>query len=274
AGKGLAVIEISIPFSNEEHVYRREHDHLESASSQSRMFSGRAAHSSDPKGGDNAIMKMLEYLSQLPEGIAVLDLDGGIGYNTIPAKAVLEIDTVAGFKDPILPKISRLYSSLRALEQELLNFREDGFSPAHPTINMGTIRTFENEVRITGSVRLPPSVTDVIYEGWMRGLESAVGDVGATFRVKDYRKGFSTLPEAEFVTEAGRLLSGLGYEGMPVKSTSASEASVFSRHGIDCLLFGPGMSVGNSHAPNECVKISELRAATDFYRKALERFST
>lgn len=272
AGKGLAILEISIPFSAQELTYRRDHDLLESASSQSRMFSGKAAHSSDPKGGDNAIMKMLEYLAQLPDGIAVMDLDGGINYNSVPASALLEIDTVAGFKDPILPKISRLYVSLRELETDLSRFTEDGFDPPHPTVNMGMIRTDDNGVRITGSVRLPPSVTDSDYEGWMRKLESAVHAAGATFRVKDYRKGFNTAPDSEFVRGAQSVLSAMSLDSTLRKATMASEASVFSRHGIECLMWGPGQSVGNSHAPNESVKTSDLRTAIEVYKKLMERF--
>jgi acetylornithine deacetylase/succinyl-diaminopimelate desuccinylase-like protein len=253
-------------------VYRRDHDLLESASSQSRVFSGKAAHSSDPKGGENAIMKMLEYLAHLPEGIAIMDLDGGINYNSVPASAVLEIDTVAGFHDPILPKISRLYTSLKELESDLSQFTEQGFDPHHPTVNMGMIRTSDNDVRITGSVRLPPSVTDAVYEGWMKKLESAVKSVGATFRVKDYRKGFNTSPESEFVKGAQGVLTAMGLDAALAKATMASEASVFSRHGIECLMWGPGQSVGNSHAPNESVKIGDLRTAIEVYKKLIERF--
>ena len=58
-------------------------------------------------------MKMLDYLEQLPEGIAVMDLDGGISYNAVPSSAVLEIDIMGGFQDPIVPKISAIYEALR-----------------------------------------------------------------------------------------------------------------------------------------------------------------
>jgi len=272
AGQGMAVLEISIPFSDQERDYRRDHDLLESASTQSRMFGGKAAHSSDPSSGENAIMKMLAYLAQLPEGIAVMDLDGGINYNSVPAAAVLEIDTVAGFTDPILPKISKMYQSFAELAAELREFRDEGFHPPHPTMNLGMIRTFDTDVRITGSCRLPPSVRDVTYEAWMKKLEKAVQAVGATFRVKDYRKGFATDPSLEFVVESQRILGAMGLNADLEKITMATEASVFSRLGIECLVWGPGQSVGNSHAPNESVNISDLRTASEFYKRLMERF--
>lgn len=272
AGTGLAVVEIAIPFSEEERAYRRDHDLLESMSTQSRMFTGKAAHSSDPQAGENAIMKMMEYLSHLPDGIAVMDLDGGIDYNTVPENALLEIDTVAGFKDPILPKISHIHAGLKALEVELKAFREEGFDPPHPTMNLGMVRTYQQEVRITGSCRLPPSVTDATYENWMRKLGAAVQRVGATFRVKDYRKGFTTHAESQFVKGAQEILGKMGLNAQPQKLAVATEANVFSRLGIECLVWGPGQSVGNSHAPNENIRISDLRTATEFYKQLIERF--
>lgn len=272
AGEGLAVIEVSVPFSEEERIYRRDHDLLESASTQSRMFKGRAAHSSDPSSGENAIMKLFEYLAQLPDGIAIMDLNGGINYNSVPSHAMLEIDTVAGFKEPVLPKITKFYQSFLKLEAELKEFREDGFTPPYPTANLGMVRTSGADVRITGSVRLPPSVTDVVYEGWMKKLESAVQSVGATFRVKDYRKGFATPSESDFVLQSQAILKEMGLGAAPRKMSVATEASVFSRLGVECLVWGPGQSVGNSHAPNESIKIGDLRTATDFYKRVLERF--
>lgn len=266
AGKGLAVIEISIPFSDEERAYRREHDLTESSSSQSRMFSGK------PVDGESAITRMLSYLAQLPEGIALMDLDGGVSYNSIPIHGILEIDTVAAFKDPIVPKISRVFSRAKELERELKEFHEEGFDPPYPTVNLGMVRTSEAEVRFTGCCRLPPSVTDSVYEGWMKKLEMAVQSVGATFRVRDYRKGFQSDSGSEFARSTQSILGELGLDSKPQKITVATEASVLGRLGIECLVWGPGQSVGNSLAPNESIKISDLTTAIRFYGRCVERF--
>lgn len=271
-GTGLAVVEIMIPFSQEEIEYRRDHDLNESTSTQSRIFTGKAAHSSDPGAGQNAIMIMLEYLTQLPEGIAVMDLDGGHNNNSVPAHAILEIDTVAGFKDPILPKISRIYRSLLDLQEELRGFVEPGFNPPHPTMNIGRVRSDEDGIVLSGSCRLPPSVTDAIYEGWMKKLAEAVQQVGATFRVKDYKRGFTSHPQTEFVQGAQSVLAEMGLNSELHKLAQTTEANVFHRMGAECLVWGPGQSVGNSHAPNECINIVDLRQATEFYTRLLERF--
>ena len=116
AGKGMALVEISIPFSEEERAYRRDHDLMESSTTQSRMFSSKAG------AGENAVMKMFAYLSQLPDGIALMDLNGGIDHDSVPLNAVLEIDMVAGFQDPILPKILRFLQVCKSSKLNCASF--------------------------------------------------------------------------------------------------------------------------------------------------------
>lgn len=273
-GQGLAVVEISIPFSQEEINYRKQHDLMESSSTQSRMFSGKAAHSSDPKLGENAIVKMLEYLVQLPEGLAIMELDGGISFNSVPSTAVLEIDMVAGFKDPIVPKISNILKAAREVEKEfILHGKEyNGKQGATPTMNIGEIRTYDDQVRVTGSCRMPHSVSERAYEGWMRRLGEACESQGATFHVKDYKKSFKVSDSSEFLKSCSEILEEMKMDQAPSKISVSTEASVFTRLGIECLVFGPGESVGNSHAPNERVKVKDLEKAVEFYKRAIERF--
>jgi acetylornithine deacetylase/succinyl-diaminopimelate desuccinylase-like protein len=266
AAQGLAVIELFVPFSEEEKDYRRRHDIQESSSSQSRMFAAKI------ETGESAILKMLSYLGQLPSGIAVMDMDGGISSNSVPASAVLEIDVMAGFHDPIVPKLSSVHTALQAVEKQLGEFRDERFQPPHPTMNVGTIRTTEDGVTLTGCCRLPPTVTDQVYEQWMTVLREACQANGATFRVRDYRKGFESSPKGELATAAMETLRLLGLSDAPRAFTGATEASVFSRWGTECIVWGPGQSVGNSQAPNESIKIKDLERAVDFYRRFLQRF--
>ncbi|MEO0335843.1 MAG: M20/M25/M40 family metallo-hydrolase, partial [Pseudomonadota bacterium] len=138
AGQGLAVVEISIPFSQEEMDYRKEHDLMESSSTQSKMFAGKAAHSSRPQLGENAIVKMLDYLTQSPSGLAIMDLDGGVNFNSVPDTAVLEIDLVAGFREPIVPKISEVLKRAKEVESQFKAFSSEPLEA--PTMNIGICR--------------------------------------------------------------------------------------------------------------------------------------
>ncbi len=262
AGQGLAVLEVSIPFSDEEARYREHHDETESSSSQSKIFVGKAAHSSEPGLGENAIVKMLEYLAQLPSGIAIMDLDGGNSDNRVPESAVLEIDVVSSFRDPIVPKLAQITKVFRHMEQIIKN--------EMASLNIGTIRTFPDQIRVTGSCRLPPTVTNDVYESWISTIRSECAQVGATFSVRDYKAAFNTDTGAKVVQAGSRALKATGMECVLAPVKTSTEANVFSRFGVECLVIGPGQGVGNSHAPNENVKIEELHRAIQFYRHVIK----
>ena len=271
AGKGFAVVDIEIPFSREELDFRREHDTNERSSSQSKIFLGKSAHSSSPQHGESAILKMLQYLSKLPDGIAVMELDGGVNFNTVPAQGVLEFDMAGGLKDTIATKITHLSRAIEELEKDFLNYPDSAFTPEYPTLNIGMVRTHDDHIKFSGCCRIPPSVNQQIYEGWMDKLRTACAATGSVFRVTEYKQPFRSSLETPFAKACQAQLSELNLPTECGTQSVTNEANVFSRLGIECLVIGPGLGVGNSHSPEEHVKLSQLEAATEFYVGIMRR---
>lgn len=270
AGQGMAVVEIRIPFTAEEIRYRLSHDNLESVTTQSKIFTGRAAHSSNPSIGENAIFKMLDYLAQLPKGLAVMDLDGGVSYNTVPATAVMEIDIVGTLESSIVERVTHVVTALRRLESKMREFSSEGFDPPHPTINLGTIRTEQDHIQLSGSCRMPPTVRDEDYQGWIARIQKDCSEIGGIFSVRDYKAGFRATPDSAALRAAKKAVIGLGLDGQLMPVGTSTEANVFSRFGVDCIVLGPGQGVGNSHAPNESVKLDELQSAVELYQALIK----
>lgn len=273
AGKGFAAVEIEIPFSDEEKELRAEHDVSDASTTQSRMFVGKAAHSSAPQAGESAILKMIDYLTKLPDGLLLMEMEGGINYNTVPSNAVLEIDTVANVRETIGSKIGRIMKAIASVEKDFLNYADDGFDPAVPTLNIGQVRTYEDIVKFKGCCRLPPSVSNETYEKWMETLRLACAEAGGVFRITEYKQPFRTDPSSPLVEVCQRVLRDIGLPADYGAQSVANEANVFSRFGIPCVVVGPGRGVGNSHAPNEHVRIDQLHQAVRFYRGVIERVS-
>jgi acetylornithine deacetylase/succinyl-diaminopimelate desuccinylase-like protein len=271
SGKGFAGVEIEIPFAAEEKEFRAQHDRGDGTTSQSRVFIGKAAHSSSPQMGDSAISKMLDYMTKLPEGLAVMEIEGGTSFNTVPAHAVLEFDIVGALKESIGTKITSIFRAIAEVEKRFRDYPDAAFIPPEPTLNIGQIRSFEDFVKISGCVRLPPTVTDQVYEEWMTILKKACFDMGAVFRVTDYKQPFRTGDQEPLVRICEEELVKLGRSPRSGTQAVANEANVFSRFGVTCVVVGPGQGVGNSHAPNEHVKIKELEDAVRFYRGVIER---
>lgn len=271
AAKGFAGVEIDIPFTAEEKEFRERHDSGDGATSQSRVFMGKAAHSSVPQMGESAISKLFEYLEKLPQGLAVMEIEGGISYNTVPAHAVLEIDMVGELRESMASHLSRIASAIAEVQRRFQSHADSAFDPPEPSLNVGMIRTYSDYIRLSGCVRLPPSVSDEIYEEWMEILRKACLEIGADFRVTDYKQPFRTPASESLVQVCQQELNQLGRSPDCTAQSVTTEANVFSRFGIASVVIGPGRGVGNSHAPNEHVKIDELHEAVRFYKGVLQR---
>lgn len=272
AAKGFANVEIRIPFSEEEMEYRKEHNLRESTTTQSKLFTGKAAHSSTPHLGESAIIKMMEYLMMLPDSVNVMEIDGGNSFNTVPSHAFLEIDLISSASEPISKKIASIYRAVKALELEFLEHKDNDFYPSTPTLNIGLIRTNEDDIQISGTCRIPPVITHEVYENWMDQLRQVCERNGATFRVNDYKKPFRTERNSILVKGCLDELRALGLKDAPITQASTNEASIFSRIGVDCVCFGPGKREGNLHTPDEHVSLKDLESAISFYKKVIERF--
>lgn len=270
-GMGLATVDIFIPFDEQEKNYRETHDLMESSSTQSKIFYGKAAHSSDPQSGECAISLALEYLAQLPAGVAIMDLDGGINDNSVPPQAFLEIDFVGDLQSPTSQKLVKVYQRIKDLKEKMRHHKDSRFAPQHATLNFGTIRTHSNGVHISGSCRIPPSVEDQVYREWMGWVGLVCQEQGGTFSIRDYRRGFDS-SDSDFVSEVCQINAGLGLSRELKALATTTEASVFSKLGIPCVAYGAGLGLGNSHAPNEKVKLSDLQKSVQFYRACMERF--
>ncbi len=273
AGNGFAHVEIQLPFEEDEADYREDHNLRENSSTISKTFSGKSAHSANPERGESAVIKMLSYLSQLPEDLAIMEIDGGVNANTVPAQAFLEIDPFSGFRLPMAKKLNHVFAAVQRLESEFLFHRDLDFSPPHPTLNLGSVRTRDYGIEIMGTVRIPPGITNETYEAWMQKFRAECQRVGGDFRVSDYKRPYRTDANGNFT----RTLRGIAKDqGLPVETgthSSTNEASLFHRVGIECVSFGPGVREGNIHTPEERVRIEDLRRAVDFYDGLMARMS-
>lgn len=270
AGKGFASVEIEVPFSDAEKQLRDQHLRGESVLSQSRIFS----RGKEPDG--NAIQKLFEALEKLPSNISILEIEGGVNFNTPAAQAVLEIDTASTLAREDLPhliaqKLIRIRAAIRKVEERFELFPDEEFAPAVATINIGIVRTYEDFVKLVGCVRLPPTVKNEEYEEWMSVLRDACEKEDGSFRIGDYKAPFRCDIESPFLKTIDEVLVKLGINAPHSTQVVANEANVFTKFGIETMVWGPGQGVGNSHTPHECVKLADLAIAIEFYREMIKR---
>lgn len=272
SGKGFATVEIDIPIGEDEKKYKHVKQTSESTSTQTKVFSGKAAHSSTPHLGESAALKLFEYLSKMPDNVVIIEIDAGTRVNMIPNQAMVELDVAASLPEPTIKKINFLYQMMRNVESQMRDVIDPAFQPPHSTLTIGILRTFEDKIRIGGSCRILPNVKQDDYEKWMSMIQEACAKVGAEFRMQDYKRPFRTQENSAFVKAAQSELQKLGLNSECRSLASTNEASLFSRIGVECLCLGAGLREGNVHTANEHVKIKDLEIATHFYQKMIERF--
>lgn len=272
AAKGFATVEMRIPFSQEEIEYKKIKSSSESTSTQTKIFSGKSAHSSTPHLGDSSATKLFEYLTKMPDNVVIVDIDAGTRLNMIPSQAMVELDVAASFKEPVIKKINYLFHAMNNVQIEMQSIKDFQFEPQFSTISVGIIRTFEDHILIGGSCRILPNVKQEEYEKWMQMISVACEKVGAEFRLQDYKRPFRTDENSVLIKGALAELEKLGHKSECMSLASTNEASLFSRVGIECICIGPGLREKNVHTANEHVEIKHLEVMTSFYQKMIERF--
>lgn len=194
---------------------------------------GKAAHSSKPHLGINAITAMSRVVLSLQEDHELLQSDahpllgpatcnvgviqGGVQVNFVPDEAVIEIDRRLLPGEEVEPVLAHYQTLLDALMKE----RPDVIAEMEkPMLQDWSFQTDEN----APLVRLARDV--------LRGMNRDDGVCGVPF---------------------------------------GSDASKFSRLGIPTILFGPG-SIDQAHAAVEYVECAEVEAAQAFYAQIARRF--
>lgn len=272
ASKGFAVVEIRIPIETDEQQYILDRGMAESTSTQTKIFSGQAAHSSTPHLGDNAINKMLDYLQKMPENMVLIEADGGTRFNMIPNQAMVEIDLAAHIKNTTLQKLNRIYTALLEVQNDMKFSTDKEFEPHHSTLSIGILRTHPDSILLGGSCRILPHVTQEQYEKWMSKIQKVCEEYGAQFRITDYKRPFRTSENSILVKTAQNILEKMGLDSKCISLASTNEASLFSRVHIECICIGAGVREGNVHTAEEHVKLEDLEKATAFYQQMIERF--
>lgn len=272
AAKGYAVVEIRIPISPEEQKYKISRNLAESATTQTKLFSGKSAHSSTPHLGENAIQNMLEFLQKMPENMVLIEADGGTRLNMIPSQAMIELEMVSYVKNLCLIKLNKIYRVLKEVENDMKQFQDKEFEPNFSTLSVGIIRTNEDNLLLGGSCRILPNINQEQYEAWMAKIQQVCEECGAQFRITDYKKPFRTNENSVLVKTAQSILEKMGLATQCKTLASTNEASLFTRLNIECICIGAGVREGNVHTPEEHIKINDLEKATHFYEQMVERF--
>ncbi|HET7789026.1 MAG TPA: M20/M25/M40 family metallo-hydrolase [Myxococcales bacterium] len=252
-------------------------------------FAGKAAHSSTPHLGDNAIAKALAWVKS--SGSPVVAARGGTGTNVVPASCTLEVPAPREKGEPQpaevrflpprppSPNLWRALATASALEelwQEVLpGGADDRFDPAGAVGGLNVLEGADAAVSIQLDARLLPQHDgDALIEAFTRAAKSWIdrlgqGELEFVAQVERNASGMALSPEAPLVKSVGKVLAAAGLDPSPQAKPTSTEAGVFARKGCEAIVFGPGRSTGNAHTPNERIEMAQLEKACDLYESLL-----
>ena len=294
AHKGYAVVVCTITDLNPPQVEKQAVREL--------AFEGKAAHSSTPHLGDNAIHRALQWAHEV--GAPVLSADGGASANTVPALCTLlvpvasaeeshganvhEVEASSG------PDLLRAMQTAGALEElwislvhKLLPASDPRFDPPGAVGGLNILKSIEEKaapgatrgratVRATMDARLlPQHDPETLLVTFMAAAEAWVQRTGRgelSLRVEITRNagGMSLGDHAPLLVRVSDTLARLGLDPTAKAKPTSTEAGVFARAGCEAIVIGPGRSTGNAHTANERIEIAQLVRAVDLYESLLE----
>jgi acetylornithine deacetylase/succinyl-diaminopimelate desuccinylase-like protein len=251
-------------------------------------FTGRAAHSSTPALGINAIAAALYALSSHPK-VRVASIAGGTAVNVVPAhcEAIVAGELAhtlgAGARSggdcgefipaEVIAALSQFIAALAEFASRT-GPAEPDYAPPTLTWNPGVIGTAADSVTLDFELRPPPSLAlDAVRRGVdeiAKRLTAGAPNVDISLSELRANPGFRSPAESETVELAIAALARAGLTPKTGVKAGCTEAGIYAGAGLVPVVIGPGPSVGVIHAPNEYNLLAEVDGAIRFYRALLE----
>lgn len=223
---------------------------------------GRAAHSSTPNLGINALSKLLKLVDAKKLGLHAVY--SGTNSNRVPESARALVSERAGRATrDILKFVGRVEKIVAGFAQK----RDRAFSPSMTTVSWNLATTTEGRLTLIFDVRTLPQIDSAKLRA---KIEAALPSGGR------WESIFVDLPlagskDSRLIQCAQGALKSIGVKPRIKTKASSTEAAVYHHHGAQAFVFGPGISVGNVHKPNEHNLLSQIRTATRFYQELLKQ---
>lgn len=258
---GRIRMRISLPFSESEKKIRLKHDEIENSSSQSQYFNSKTQEDSRSVWQRNAIVQSFEFLTNLPEQIVILDLEGGKDMSSEPRSTLLEFDLANNVEQPMSVKLRKLYAHIADLNSEFERATNTTYEPHSPQINFGRVTCDFDQIEIFGECVFPPGLQEEISDKWMQALREQITALGGDSKILSQR--------FPYMYEGPESLLGLTHsickQQMPRSLAYTTEADLFKLAGYNPLIYGPG-DLTQLFKANECVDLEALDKAEEFYR--------
>jgi acetylornithine deacetylase/succinyl-diaminopimelate desuccinylase-like protein len=226
--------------------------------SRQRSFQGKAAHSSTPALGENAIEKALA-----DPLLGAVSLRGGQGANSVPSSCEVELGD--GPATLPLESMRKAVAAWHSLVSALRPDSDGRFAPASTVSNLGWARAENGRAELLLDARLLPGHDPA---GLAATFGEAVRALGGSVSFERENPAVWTDPAGDLVQAARRVSQALDLNDAPQTKATNTEAAAFA--GLcEAIVFGPGISSGNAHCANEFTLLPQVARAIDWYDRLI-----
>ena len=177
--------------------------------------------------------------------------------------------------DALFPCVLEMVNFFRDLSGELEGKSNPSFDPPGSTVNFSMVKQRPSGVDLYFDLRLLPQESpEEIEKRILKGIQSVAARYSSLniLSVKErLNPGLNTSPDSAFIKLCTEAMTTAGMDVALAKTSTSTEAALFSQAGYESIAFGPGTSTGNSHSPNEFNLSEDIEKATLFYQKVIER---
>jgi len=252
AHKGHLIFTVAIPLL------------LERPTSQStkKKWKGVSAHSSTPDLGDNALLKGLTDIFK--RGYGITHLTAGTNFNKIPdsCEALLVSD-----QNETTRIVFKFIQFLDDLRHDFKSRKDPRFSPATSCLSLNQATTHSDHIEFVFDVRTLP---DVNHERLEKKIREGILKFGAKVTQVTSDASLKGQKNGRLIVQAARTLKACGVKPVLKTKATSTEAAIYQANGASAFVFGPGISVGNAHRPNEFNSFRQMEIATRFYTQFLK----
>lgn len=177
--------------------------------------------------------------------------------------------------DPLFPCIQDVIGFFRSMAADFEKVRDDSYNPAHSTVNLGKLKQQPGGIVFHFDLRLLPDLIleeiDAHIQKSIQAIAAKYPNINLTAVRERMNPGLNMTMDHELVQHCKMAMDDAGIEAKFGKKATSTEAAQYFQAGYESIVFGPGMSHGNSHSPNEHNLLEHLEKATFFYEKLIER---
>ena len=189
---------------------------------------------------------------------------GDTGVRFLPEAAFQCLTEVMGF--------------FKTITTDFEKVKDAGYNPAFSTVNFGQLKQSASGIELYFDLRLLPDLQpEEIQNHILKGIKEISARYPA-LNVSAVRErmnpGLNLKADDELVKLCLESMEGAGITPILDKKATSTEAAQYFAHGYPAVIFGPGISHGNSHSPNEHNLLDHLEKAQAFYENLIERACT